>query len=284
MGKFRACLCFISLWYDLPCEISSFPSTVDFAYLAVFFTWVSCLTPKFGAHNQKMSLQKFPRMTKKRIKCVHLAILFQIYTGVLSTFWTIRPAMIFCIFGQSRSLISKSTTLHAYLVVSFMNLSLPLLHNQDVKCIILRFTEDVNKRRRTFFLDEFTYICKNKGLVIIAKKFERMQVDFLLKSDVLTAVAVVVPWAARPTASKLSVAFWRRGEKREESLQLRLWNLNICIEKVYAKCWLAVMTLVKTSLPLARLFQRLFTFAFVSLIGRNLYTTRNDPQFFHTLP
>ena len=85
MRKFRACLCFISLWYDIPCEISSFPSTVDFAYLAVFFTWVSCLTPKFGAHNRKMSLQKFPRMTKKRIKCVHLAILFQIYTGVLST-------------------------------------------------------------------------------------------------------------------------------------------------------------------------------------------------------
>ena len=53
--------------------------------LAVIFTWLSCLTPKFGAHNRKMSLQKFPRMTKKRIKCVHLAILFQIYTGVLST-------------------------------------------------------------------------------------------------------------------------------------------------------------------------------------------------------
>ena len=85
MRKFRACLCFISLWYDIPCEISSFPSTVVFVYLAVFFTWVSCLTPKFGAHNRKMSLQKFPRMTKKRIKCVHLAILFQIYTGVLST-------------------------------------------------------------------------------------------------------------------------------------------------------------------------------------------------------
>ena len=33
--------------------------------LAVIFTWESCLTPKFGAHNCKMSLQKFPRMTKK---------------------------------------------------------------------------------------------------------------------------------------------------------------------------------------------------------------------------
>ena len=36
-----------------------------FGYLAVFFTWVSYLTPKFGAHDRKMSLQKFPRMTKK---------------------------------------------------------------------------------------------------------------------------------------------------------------------------------------------------------------------------
>ena len=33
--------------------------------LAVIFTWLSCLTPKFGAHNRKMSLQKFPRMTIK---------------------------------------------------------------------------------------------------------------------------------------------------------------------------------------------------------------------------
>ena len=54
-----------------------------FAYLAVFFTWVSCLTPKFGSHNRKISLQKFPWMTKKRMKCVYrLAILFQIYPSV----------------------------------------------------------------------------------------------------------------------------------------------------------------------------------------------------------
>ena len=31
-------------------------------------------------------------------------------------------------------------------------------------------------------------------------------------------------------------ALWRRGGKRKESLQLRLWNLNICNEKVDAKC------------------------------------------------
>ena len=40
---------------------------------------------------------------------------------------------------------------------------------------------------------------------------------------------------------------WWRGGKRKESLQLRLWNLNICIEKVDAKCSLAEMTLVMTS-------------------------------------
>ena len=68
---------------------------------------------------------------------------------------------------------------------------------------------------------------------------------------------------AKP-ASKLSMALWRRGGKRKESLQLRLWNLSICIEKVDAKCWLAEVILVMTSLPLARVFQYLFTFPFVS--------------------
>ena len=37
-------------------------------------------------------------------------------------------------------------------------------------------------------------------------------------------------------ASKLSGALWRRGAKRKASLKLCLWNLNICIEKVDAKC------------------------------------------------
>ena len=59
-------------------------------------------------------------------------------------------------------------------------------------------------------------------------------------------------------------ALWRRGGKRRESLQLRLRNLNICIEKVDTKCRLADMTLVMTSLPLALVFQCLFTFTLVS--------------------
>ena len=53
-------------------------------------------------------------------------------------------------------------------------------------------------------------------------------------------------------------------EKERRALQLRLWNLNICSEKVDAKCGLAEMTLVLTSLPLAHAFQCLFTFALVS--------------------
>ena len=52
--------------------------------------------------------------------------------------------------------------------------------------------------------------------------------------------------------------------KRKESLQLRLWNLNMCIEKADAKGWLVEMTLIMTSLPLACIFQFLFTFALVS--------------------
>ena len=67
--------------------------------------------------------------------------------------------------------------------------------------------------------------------------------------------------------SKLSFVLWWRGRKRNENLQLHLWNLNICIEKVDAKFCLAKMTLLMMSLPLTRVFQCLFTFA---LIGENL--------------
>ena len=65
----------------------------------------------------------------------------------------------------------------------------------------------------------------------------------------------------------------RLGRKRKESLQLCLWNLNICIKKVDAKFWLAEMTEVMMLLPLAHVLQMLvyvrprFWFA---LMGRNL--------------
>ena len=41
------------------------------------------------------------------------------------------------------------------------------------------------------------------------------------------------------------------GRVRKERLQLHLWNFNICVEKVNAKCWLAEITLVMC-LQLAR--------------------------------
>ena len=84
MDIFKASLGFISLILCTPLGEMISPMKyahsrqLYFAYLAVFFTWVSCLTQKFGA--RKMSLQKFPRMTKKG----YLAILFQRNTGVLS--------------------------------------------------------------------------------------------------------------------------------------------------------------------------------------------------------
>ena len=60
---------------------------------------------------------------------------------------------------------------------------------------------------------------------------------------------------------------------RKERLDSTSLDLNICIEKVDAKYWLAEITLVMTSLPLARVFQCLFTFALVSawrVIHKNL--------------
>ena len=49
-------------------------------------------------------------------------------------------------------------------------------------------------------------------------------------------------------------ALWRRGWKRNESLQLRVWNLNICIEKSRCEMLMAEMTTVMTLLLLARVF------------------------------
>ena len=66
-------------------------------------------------------------------------------------------------------------------------------------------------------------------------------------------------WASSPGHSGSGA-----GKGRRPCNSVHLWNLNICIEKVDAKCWLAKMTLVMTSLHLARVFQRLFTFAPVS--------------------
>ena len=151
MGKFRACLCFISLihttwWDDIHYEILFPVNCILPAYLAVFFTWASCLTPKFGGHDRKMSLQKLARMTKKGWNAT------KNWLDVLDTtarrdLLRIREEQ----YGQSVSLISKSTTLHLHLIV----LSTFLCHHFTTtacKCrLTLRFIKDVNKWRRSFF-------------------------------------------------------------------------------------------------------------------------------------
>ena len=56
------------------------------------------------------------------------------------------------------------------------------------------------------------------------------------------------------------------GRQKEGELATHLWNLNICIKIVNAKCWLVKMTLVMTLLLLAHIFQCLFKFVFVSAL------------------
>ena len=65
MGKFRACLCFISLihttwWYDIPHEISSFPSTVFCVCIShlgfVFDTEIDLLRNREAEYGQSLSL------------------------------------------------------------------------------------------------------------------------------------------------------------------------------------------------------------------------------------
>ena len=62
----------------------------------------------------------------------------------------------------------------------------------------------------------------------------------------------------------------REGGKRKDSLQLCLWNLNICIKKIDVKCWLAEMTLVMTSLPLACAFMCFSMFVYIILCSFTL--------------
>ena len=71
------------------------------------------------------------------------------------------------------------------------------------------------KTKTNFFPDEFAYLWLNKRPVIIAKKFEIMRIHFLLKSDVLTFVAVVAPWT-------WGIGAWR--EKNSFGLCTRLFR------------------------------------------------------------
>ena len=75
---------------------------------------------------------------------------------------------------------------------------------------------------------------------------------------------VIVRWSPLLPCNLWAISprhFGDGAEKEGVSLQLCLRNLNICVVKVDAKCWLAEMTLAMTSLPLAQVFQLcLFTF------------------------
>ena len=61
-----------------------------------------------------------------------------------------------------------------------INISFPSLHDQDAEMPFSRFIDDVNERRRTFFLHWFVYIGPSKRLVKIVKTFERMRFANLL--------------------------------------------------------------------------------------------------------
>ena len=51
---------------------------------------------------------------------------------------------------------SKTTTSHVH--HTFLYISFPFLHDYDVKCLISRFMEDVDKQRRNYIsLSEFGY-------------------------------------------------------------------------------------------------------------------------------
>ena len=52
-------------------------------------------------------------------------------------------------------LISKTTTSHVH--HTFLYISFPFLHDYDVKCLISRFMEDVDKQRRFISLSELEF-------------------------------------------------------------------------------------------------------------------------------
>ena len=59
---YQSCSHHLVKWYALWNALSR---QLYFVNLAVFFTWVLCLTLKFEAHDQNMNLQKFSRLTEK---------------------------------------------------------------------------------------------------------------------------------------------------------------------------------------------------------------------------
>ena len=105
------------------------------AYLAVFSTWVSCLTPNFGAQNyRKVSLQNSPRVKKKdemRTSCnsvsnIHWRSKHVKYHYILNALDTTASHDVLRIreayYGQSirpinKFILSKSAVLHVHLII-----------------------------------------------------------------------------------------------------------------------------------------------------------------------
>ena len=98
-------------------------------------------------------------------------------------------------------LLGATTTLHVR--HAFLNISLPSLHDYDVKCLMSRFVEDVNTRQRLsssfselrYSLLEFSSRKNCQDLTnwmrwMNAIKFEAVRIHFLC--NVFVAVAVVV--------------------------------------------------------------------------------------------
>ena len=162
--------------------------------------WVGCIFSlgcrtrawhrNWGLIIEKWAFRNFQGWPKKDKMRIDLAILFQIYTGILSTwnttkyftYTTANPDLLRirtdCVVRPvSKFIISKSTTLHVHLIV----LSTFHCHHRTIttwKCLISRFIEDLNKPGRAFFLFEFAYIWQNKRFVIIGKSLKECELAF----------------------------------------------------------------------------------------------------------
>ena len=153
--------------------ISSFLSTI----FGCIFHMCVVLDTEFGAHNWKMSHWRF-----KHEKYNYSKYFTLLDTTARYDLLRIREAQ----YGHSTSFISKSTTLQkrkkqnqkeqlctCILLLYQHFFAITARPPRENACNFTFYSEDVNKRRRTFFLYEFAYIWQNKRLVIIVKKFEK---------------------------------------------------------------------------------------------------------------
>ena len=113
--------------------------------------------------------------------------------------------------GDGNENVKKAKSYSAR-ALRFFVLSLPSLHDYDVKSLISRFMKDVNKWRRNFLsLSELGYGreesgSRSKRTGIIAIEIERTQINFL--SNIFVAVAVKFKcWAKFGNESILILIF-----------------------------------------------------------------------------